>query len=143
VSSPPHPRLQSILDVLQLAPHPEGGFFVETWRDPTPPRGVGTAIYYAMDGGRWQRWHRVDAVEIWHHYAGAPVDLELVDASGVRRIIRLGSDLEAGQRPQHVIPAGEWQRARSTGDWSLCGCTVSPAFDFAGFELVEGDDPPV
>jgi predicted cupin superfamily sugar epimerase len=120
--------------LLDLAPHPEGGFFRETWRDASPGRGAGTAIYFLLRGDDQHRWHRVDATEIWHHYAGAPLELSIA-ADGARQRHVLGADLAAGERPQVIIPAHAWQRARSLGAFTLVGCTVSPAFTFDGFEL--------
>jgi hypothetical protein len=123
-----------LVAALSLAPHPEGGFYRETWRDHPAGggRGAGTAILFLLRAGDQHRWHRVDAVEIWHHYAGAPLELRIERASHV-----LGDDLAAGQLPQLVVPAGAWQRARTLGDFTLVGCTVSPAFRFDGFELAE------
>ena len=126
-----------IIRTLGLKPHPEGGYYTETWRDDAQRgrRGSGTAIYYMLKAGEISAWHRVDAAEIWHWYAGAPLDLSLSDDGiGVRRVA-LGPDVVSGQRPQAIVPPFAWQMARSTGDWSLVGCTVSPAFDFAGFEM--------
>jgi predicted cupin superfamily sugar epimerase len=132
-----------LIERFGLRPHPEGGHFVETWRDEARPgeRAAGSAIYYLLRRGEASRWHRVDAAEIWHHYAGAPLELRIAADTGVRGAT-LGMDLDAGQRPQAVVPAGTWQAARSLGDWTLVGCTVAPAFDFAGFELApEGWEP--
>lgn len=125
-----------IVHLLDLAPHPEGGFYRETFRDPVAAdgRAVSTAIYYLLPAGQTSAWHRVDAAEVWHFYAGAPLELSLADASG-RIVHRLGADLASGERPQLVAPAGAWQRARSLGAWTLVGCTVAPGFEFAGFEL--------
>lgn len=124
--------------LLGLHPHPEGGFFRETFRDPGPPegRGASTAIYYLLRDGEVSAWHRVhDAAEVWHHYAGAPIDLTLsLDGRSVEAL-RLGSDLAAGERPQAVVPAGAWQTARAVGGWTLVGCTVAPGFEFAAFEM--------
>jgi uncharacterized protein len=132
-----------VIRLLDLAPHPEGGFFRETWRDAPSHggRGSGTAIYFLLRAGDQHRWHRVDAVEIWHHYAGAPLELSIAGPEG-RRVDRLGRDLAAGERPQIAIPAHAWQRARSLGAFTLVGCTVSPAFVFDRFELApDGWDP--
>lgn len=131
---------------LGLERHPEGGWFSETWRDePTTDggRGSGTAIYFLLDADEESRWHRVDATEVWHHYAGAPLALSIAaDGSTPATEIRLGTDLAAGERPQATVPAGAWQAARPIGGPVLVGCTVSPAFDFAGFELAaEGWEP--
>jgi uncharacterized protein len=122
---------------LELKPHPEGGHFRETFRDPEQAdgRGHSTAIYYLLQAGESSHWHRIDAVEVWHFYAGAALQLSL-SADGRKVLdIRLGADLVAGDRPQVVVPRGHWQSAVSLGAWTLVGCTVAPAFDFAGFEL--------
>ena len=130
-----------VVRVLELKPHPEGGHYRETFRDPreVDGRSVGTAIYYLLAAGERSHWHHVDAAELWHFYDGAPLELEIADAAG-RRSVMLGPDLAAGQRPQAVVPTGAWQAARSLGakdlgDWTLVGCTVAPGFDFAGFEM--------
>lgn len=122
---------------LGLQPHPEGGHFVETYRAPAAAggRGATTAIYFLLRAGESSHWHRVDAVEIWHWYAGAPLELSISDDGRVSRTLTLGVDFAAGQRPQAVVPPHAWQAARSLGDWTLAGCTVSPAFEFAGFNL--------
>lgn len=123
--------------LLGLLPHPEGGWYRETWRDAEKerPRGAGSAIYYLLRSGEESRWHRIDALEVWHLYGGGPLALDLsADGTTVEHRV-LGLDLAAGQRPQQVVPAGVWQAARPLAAWSLVGCTVSPAFDFAGFEL--------
>lgn len=128
-----------IIALLDLAPHPEGGHYRETFRDPrtVDGRSVGTAIYFLLTAGERSKWHRVDATEIWHHYVGAPLAL---DIDGIGRLI-LGPDIEAGQQPQIIVPTGKWQAAESLGDWSLVGCTVAPGFEFAGFEMAEDDAP--
>jgi predicted cupin superfamily sugar epimerase len=117
---------------LGLARHPEGGWFKETFRD-----AASTAIYYLLAAGERSHWHRVlDASETWHFYAGTPLTLSIADPDGEgARDIALGPDLAAGQSPQAVVPAGWWQAAAPTGDWTLVGCTVAPAFDFANFRL--------
>ena len=121
-----------IIALLALAPHPEGGWFRQTFRDTGGPegRGASTAIYFLLEAGQESRWHRVDAAEVWHWHAGAPLLLTIGTAEH-----RLGADLAAGERPQAVVPAGDWQKARSLGDWTLVGCTVAPGFQFAGFEM--------
>ena len=123
---------EDIIRKLQLAPHPEGGHYRETWRDQREDgtRGHGTAIYFLLQAGERSRRHRVDAAEIWHHYAGAPLELMIEHERHL-----LGPDLSEDQRPQHIVPADAWQSARSLGDWTLVGCTVSPAFEFEHFEL--------
>ncbi len=127
-----------VVALLGLAPHPEGGAFRETFRDPhavdATGRGASTAIYFLLRAGEVSRWHRVDAAEIWHWHAGAPLELRIANADG-RAAHVLGNDLVAGERPQGVVPAGAWQQARSLGAWTLVGCTVAPAFEFSRFEL--------
>jgi predicted cupin superfamily sugar epimerase len=123
---------------LGLAPHPEGGFYRETWRAAAPEgqRPAGTAILFLLDAHQSSHWHRIDADEIWHWYAGAPVALRLAAAAaGPAATAVLGPDLAAGQLPQRIVPAGHWQAARPLGGWALLGCTVSPGFRFDGFEL--------
>lgn len=128
-----------IIALLDLQPHPEGGHYRETFRDPhmIGGRSVGTAIYFLLAEGERSHWHRVDATEIWHFHAGAPLELQVGDET-----LMLGADLEAGHRPQGVVPPGVWQAARTTGNWTLVGCTVAPGFDFAGFELAPVDWSP-
>jgi predicted cupin superfamily sugar epimerase len=128
---------ERIITALGLTPHPEGGWFRETFRDSAPAgdRGASTAIYYLLLAGEVSRWHRIDAVEVWHWYAGAPLRL-LLSRDGVEsEAVRLGGNIAAGERPQVVVPVRVWQSAESLGAWTLAGCTVAPAFDFAGFEL--------
>lgn len=127
----------SIIDLLGMQPHPEGGHYVETYRDRPDEggRGVKTGIYFLLRAGERSHWHRVDAVEMWHWHAGGPLELSISgDGRAVERF-RLGIDLPGGERPQAVVPAHAWQAARPLGDWVLVGCTVSPAFEFAGFEM--------
>lgn len=135
---------EEVARLLGLVPHPEGGFYRETFRDPrqVDGRSVGTAIYYLLPAGQVSAWHRVDAGEIWHWHAGAPLELSLYD--GARKTkLQLGADLLAGERPQGIVPAGVWQSAKSLGAWTIVGCTVSPGFEFAHFELApEGFPPP-
>jgi uncharacterized protein len=127
-----------IIRLLDLKPHPEGGHFRETFRDArtVDGRAASTAIYFLLARGERSHWHCVDAVEIWHYYAGSPLALEIAlqDGAPVERVT-LGGDLAAGERPQAVVPARAWQAAVSLGDWTLVGCTVAPGFEFAGFEL--------
>ncbi|MBN9083400.1 MAG: cupin domain-containing protein [Rhizobiales bacterium] len=127
-----------IIRLLDLQPHPEGGHFRETYRDPATDaagRARSTLIYFLLAAGERSAWHRVDAVEIWHWYAGAPLKLDIAAAGAPIETIRLGADLLAGERPQGVVPAHAWQAAESLGPWTLVGCTVAPGFTFAGFEL--------
>ncbi|MDJ0951048.1 MAG: cupin domain-containing protein [Alphaproteobacteria bacterium] len=135
---------ETIIRRLDLAPHPEGGHYRETWRHTgeAGARGAGTAIFYLLRAGEVSRWHRIDAAEIWHHYAGAPLRLTVSPDGSAIDEHRLGSDLDGTEVPQVIIPAGAWQTAESLGDWTLVGCTVSPAFEFTGFELAaEGWQP--
>ena len=126
-----------IIEALAMQPHPEGGWYVETFRDEAAaPRGHSTAIYFLLERGQVSAWHRVrDAVEVWHFYAGDPLRLEMLDDDGHATTIVLGPDILAGERPQGVVPAGAWQTAESLGEWTLVGCTVAPGFDFGAFEL--------
>ena len=127
---------EAVIALLELQPHPEGGFFRETFRDKAADggRGASTAIYFLLRAGERSHWHKVDASEIWHWHAGAPLKLRIADAAGKRDVL-LGPDLAAGERPQGVVPPFAWQAAESLGAWTLVGCTVAPAFDFSGFEL--------
>lgn len=127
----------TIIRALGLKPHPEGGHFIETWRAAVPDggRSAGTAIYYLLREGEISAWHRVDTTEIWHFYAGAPLELGISDDGKRREKIILGTELAAGERPQAIVPPHAWQTAKSLGAWTLVGCTVSPAFEFSGFEL--------
>ncbi len=128
-----------LIAALGLVPHPEGGHYRETYRHLPPEGGRGaiTAIYYLLKAGERSAWHRVtDAVEIWHHYAGAPLALSVAEEAGRPTVVhRLGPAIAAGERPQAVVPAGAWQAAESLGAWTLVGCTVAPAFVFESFEL--------
>jgi predicted cupin superfamily sugar epimerase len=139
----------AVIRLLDLQPHPEGGHFRETFRDAPPSlppplagegrvedsRAASTAIYFLLARGERSHWHRIDSVEIWHWHAGAPLALEISKAPGVIDRIALGGDLAAGERPQAIVPAYAWQAAESLGDWTLCGCTVAPGFEFKSFEL--------
>jgi uncharacterized protein len=134
-----------VIRLLGLKPHPEGGHFRETFRDARIVEGrraASTAIYFLLARGERSHWHRTDAVEVWHYYAGAPLALRIAGTSGVTTIL-LGADIAAGERPQAAVPAHAWQAAESLGDWTLVGCTVAPGFDFTGFELAPPDwNPP-
>jgi hypothetical protein len=124
---------------LDLKPHPEGGYFRETFRDARLVEGgrpASTAIYFLLTRGQRSRWHRIDAVETWHFYAGDPLLLDVTaSASDAIDQVTLGPDIMAGHRPQAIVPADAWQAAESVGFWTLVGCTVAPGFDFARFEL--------
>jgi predicted cupin superfamily sugar epimerase len=126
-----------IIRLLDLKPHPEGGHYRETFRDTrvdAAGRATSTAIYFLLARGERSHWHRVDAVEVWHWHAGAPLVLSIASDS-IKSTVTLGPDLAAGEVPQGIVPAGHWQAAESCGDWTLVGCTVSPGFEFSGFEL--------
>ena len=124
----------AVIAALDLVPHPEGGLYRQTWAD-----AAGTAIYFLLRDGAKSAWHRVHGrAEIWHFYAGAPVELSVSERRPDREAARttlLGADLEAAERPQAVVPADFWQCARTLGAWSLVGCTVAPPFSFDAFEL--------
>jgi predicted cupin superfamily sugar epimerase len=126
--------------LLDLQPHPEGGYFRETFRDPhtnAEGRAASTAIYFLLKAGEVSRWHRIDAAEIWHWYAGAPLELSIAEEKRIQVTLILGSSLGDGHRPQSVVPAHHWQSARSLGAWTLVGCTVAPSFEFSRFELAD------
>jgi predicted cupin superfamily sugar epimerase len=139
-----------IIRLLELTPHPEGGHFRETFRDDCGSvslpgsrgrvgegiRAASTAIYFLLARGERSHWHRIDAAELWHFYAGAPLALEIAanERGPITRVL-LGTDLAHGERPQAVVPARAWQAATSLGDWTLAGCTVAPGFEFTAFEL--------
>jgi len=130
-----------VAEALKLEPHPEGGRYRRTLLTPDPGggRGLCSAIYYLLGVGEASHWHRMDADEIWHHYAGGPLALSISENGCDVRSIRLGPDLAAGQTPQAIVPAGAWQCAESLGAWTLTGCTASPAFTFEGWELAPPD----
>lgn len=128
---------QEIIERLNLAPHPEGGHFRQTWVAENDGRPTGTCIYFLLAKGEQSHWHKVDATEIWLYHAGAPLVLSMsADDHGPATDHLLTPDLEAGA-PQLIVPEGHWQAARSTGDWTLVSCTVSPGFQFDGFTLAE------
>jgi predicted cupin superfamily sugar epimerase len=133
---------------LDLAPHPEGGWFRETWRSELTladaalpshydgPRAAGTAILFALLPGQESAWHTVRSAELWLHHRGSPVALEFGPEKHDATTVLLGSDVEAGQHPQVLVPAGHWQRARPRGiEPTLVSCVVVPGFDFADFAL--------
>ncbi|NMJ40813.1 cupin domain-containing protein [Roseomonas sp. JC162] len=130
-----------VIAALGLQPHPEGGHYRETWRDAPADgsRGAGTAIYFLLAADEFSHWHRVDAAEAWHWYAGGPLALSMSPDGHDAEAVHLGPDLSRHQRPFAIVPKGWWQSAVSLGRWTLVGCTVSPAFDFAGFELAPPD----
>jgi uncharacterized protein len=130
---------------LELRPHPEGGHYRETFRDPGPEmngRARSTAIYFLLSRGERSHWHRIDVAEVWHYYAGDALTLRIANDGCAGHTVRLGRDIAAGERPQAIVPASAWQSAESTGDWTLVGCTVAPGFEFAKFELAKPDWSP-
>ena len=125
-----------IIQKLNLKPHPEGGYYCETFRDVSlNDRALSTAILYLLKAGEVSHWHRVDATEIWHWYSGAPLELSQSSGNGATVSDTLGSDVIAGEHPQIIVPVNVWQSAKSLGSWTLVGCTVSPGFEFKGFEM--------
>lgn len=134
-------RPEEIINALSLRPHPEGGWYAETWRADTSDgqRASGTAIYYLLEAGQRSHWHRLDATEIWHYYAGAPLKLSISEDGQTQNDLILGPNLAKSEHPQVIVPPGAWQAAESTGDFTLVGCTVSPGFLFEKFELAAPD----
>ena len=135
---------RAIIDALKMQPHPEGGHYVETFRDGEGPDGRGhcTAIYFLLQAGKRSHWHKVDATEIWFWHAGAPLELSLSEDGVASESVRLGPDVVAGERPQAIVPRHGWQSAQSLGDWTLVSCTVAPGFTFEGFEMAPPDWQP-
>lgn len=135
---------KDIIRMLDMQPHPEGGWYKETWRADAMDgeRASGTAIYYLLEADQFSHWHRVDATEIWHWYAGAPLSLCISPNGHDVEAMFLGPDVLNNQRPQIIVPAGHWQCATSMGHFTLVGCTVSPGFEFSGFELAAPDWKP-
>jgi predicted cupin superfamily sugar epimerase len=126
-----------VIRLLELEAHPEGGYFRETFRDSKRigERSASTAIFFLLKEGEISRWHRIDAVEVWHWYGGAPIRLQIRKDEGQTEKILLGNDLLNSERPQAIVPAYAWQTAETLGAWTLVGCTVAPGFEFSGFEL--------
>jgi hypothetical protein len=132
------PTALEVIARLELRPHPEGGHYRETFRDSgadASGRARSTAIYFLLARGERSHWHRIDAAEVWHYYAGHALTLQIAHHDCAPHTVRLGPDLASGERPQAIVPAHAWQTAESTGDWTLVGCTVAPGFEFANFEL--------
>ena len=129
---------KALIEQLNLAPHPEGGWYRETWRGPpgADGRASGTAIHFLLEAGQGSHWHRVDAEEIWLWHAGSPLTLSLAATDADAAVHhRLGPDILAGDAPQFRIPAHHWQAAHADKGWALVSCIVVPGFDFAGFML--------
>jgi predicted cupin superfamily sugar epimerase len=135
---PEQPTAADIIAQLELRPHPEGGHYRETFRDQRTDeqgRARSTAIYFLLARGEVSQWHRIDAIEIWHYYAGSALTLRIAYEGCLPHTVMLGPNVADGERPQAIVPAEAWQTAESTGDWTLVGCTVAPGFEFAKFEL--------
>lgn len=142
-------ELQKLIDLLELQPHPEGGYYKETYRSTgvisannpawefSSDRNFSTCIYFLLTSEAFSAFHRIGQDEIWHFYKGAPIRLHLIDGDGIHSEVLIGADLEKGQQPQFVVPAGCWFAAEvvEPDAYGLVGCTVSPGFDFADFEL--------
>lgn len=136
---------EEIIRLLALAPHPEGGWYRETWRAKAGEgeRAAGTAIYFLLESHQCSHWHRIDSAEVWHFYAGAPMRLNIAPTrDGPINSNILGADLANGQQPQRTVPPGYWQSAEPLGGWSLVGTTVSPGFLFNNFEMAPPDRKP-
>ncbi|MFK7855285.1 MAG: cupin domain-containing protein [Granulosicoccus sp.] len=127
---------KDIIETLELKPHPEGGWYRQTWCGEEQPRASGTSIYFLLEAFQHSRWHRVDAVEIWHWYAGSPMELHIHE-DGRTQVKVLGPDISSDHRPQLIVPAHAWQQSIPMLGWVLVGCTVSPGFQFSGFELAD------
>ena len=139
---------REVIERLGMRRHPEGGWYVERWRAVADARGArpaGSAILYLLEAGDRSHWHRVDAAEVWQWSGGDALELRIwAEGEPAITTIRLGDDLALGEDPQAVVPTGAWQAARPLGAWALVGCIVTPAFDFAGFELAApGWEPPI
>ncbi len=135
---------EHIIAALELSPHPEGGYYRETFRDGAGPSGRAhsTAIYYLLREGEVSAPHRIDAAEVWHYYRGAALELTIWEEGKEAVRLVLGPDVENGERPQIVVPPRAWQGARSLGAWTLVGCTVAPGFEFSAFELATSGSGP-
>ena len=135
---------QDVIRLLDLKPHPEGGHYRQTFCDArqVDGRATSTAIYFLLVRGERSLWHRIDAIEIWHYYAGSPLTLRIANDGCTQHVVRLGTDLASGDRPQAIVPAQAWQAAQPLGDWTLVGCTVAPGFEFKGFELAQPEWSP-
>ena len=137
---------EEIIAALDLSPHPEGGWFKRTQtlkggpnNKLTSDRGLMSAIYYLITAGAPNKWHRIDADEVYHYYMGAPLLLRAGPSVSEFNEHIIGTDLKQGQRPQFLCPAGHWQQCESLGDWTLVGCTVAPEFQFDGWEIIEAE----
>ena len=139
------PQARALIERLQLQPHPEGGWYRETWRAQAAAgeRAGATAIHFLLEEGQRSHWHRVDAAEIWLWHAGSPLLLSRAAGdAGPVETVRLGGDVLAGEAPQCVIAPGHWQAAEADRGWALVSCVVAPGFEFSGFVLAEADWEP-
>ena len=130
--------VRELIERLQLAPHPEGGWYRETWRSTASvgERSAGSAIFFLLETGQQSQWHQVDADEFWLWHAGSELELGIAAADGsTAKRLNLGPEVLAGEEPQLMIPAGQWQTARASRGWALVSCLVVPGFDFSGFKL--------
>ncbi|MEO0878751.1 MAG: cupin domain-containing protein [Pseudomonadota bacterium] len=135
---------EDIVTFLKLEPHREGGFYRRTYEGPAVNgRAASTAIYYLLPAGECSHWHRIDAAEIWHHYAGGPLALTISENGHDVTALRLGPNVSGAERPQAIVPPGAWQTAESLGRWTLVGCTVAPGFTWDTFELAPPDWRPL
>jgi predicted cupin superfamily sugar epimerase len=143
--------IQDLVDRLDLLPHPEGGFYKETYRSDLsqiPPdalkigeqRNLSTAIYFLLTKGNFSAFHRIKQDELWHHYIGDPIAVHIISPEGKYAKLLLGKDLEKGELPQHMVKGGTWFASETLGEYSLAGCTVAPGFDFADFEMAQRED---
>lgn len=143
------PFTQQLIESYQLLPHPEGGYYKETYRsseliltNSLPDRFMGnrnfsTAIYFLLEADSFSAFHRIKSDECWHFYSGDAVDIHVLHNNGNYELIKLGSNIEMGEQFQAIVPAGAWFASKTNGIYSLVGCTVSPGFDFADFELAK------
>lgn len=137
---------RQVIETLGLLPHPEGGWYRETWRKAAPEgaRAGGTAIYFLLQAGQRSHWHRVDADELWLWHAGSPLDLLIADENAKAiRTITLGGDVTRGYAPHSLVPANRWQSTEARSGWALVSCVVVPGFQFEGFELAPSGWSPV
>ncbi len=131
---------QELIKKLGLKPHPEGGHYTQTFRDEAADTVHSTAIYYLLQKGECSHWHRVHgSAEIWHYYAGDPLDLSISTDGEEITTQSLGPNILGNELPQIIIPAGHWQSAECNGEWTLVGCTVAPGFEFENFEMAASD----
>lgn len=140
-------EIETWVEQLDLLPHPEGGFYKETYRSSDQielarldsSRSLATGIYFLITAGNFSAFHRIKSDEMWHYYAGDPLIVHMIYPTGEYTNMRIGRDLTRGEFPQGVVPAGVWFASETLGEYSLVGCTVSPGFDFQDFELATSD----